>query len=193
MLSSGDDMAGLAVGKKSDQAQRAGGDSHIGQAGNRKLELTPVGIAGFILFEDAGDGYMVKGSAGILAARNFRASDVLREDYDERGAGICRGAHGEAKDVSGKARSLDGNGEFGFGGGRGDGLIECVCVAADKLLRAIDNHLRRVDLVERKEACIAALTLVHQVVREGIAPTKVVPVGDVFAEDNCLGAGDELR
>ncbi len=82
---------------------------------------------------------------------------------------------------------------FGSGSCASDRTIQLDGIAAHEFLSAIDNNLWSVDGAERELARIILLTLVHGVKRERIAPTKVIPVGDMFAEDDRLSAGDRLR
>ena len=65
-------------------------------------------------------------------------------------------------------------------------------VVPHDLLFSIDHHLRRVDAIKGKPGAIFLLPLIHLLQRERIAPSQLVPIRDVFAEDDRLRAGNEL-
>ena len=73
-----------------------------------------------------------------------------------------------------------------------DGLGETRSVISHKLRRAINDGLRGVDGIEMESAAVLVLALVDFIEREGIAPAEVIPVSDVLAEDDGLGAGNGL-
>ena len=79
-----------------------------------------------------------------------------------------------------------------MGGGACDGAAKSGAIAADKLLGAVDNHLRGINLVEREVNRVVALPFGHCVEGKWIAPAEVIPVGDVLAEDDGLRSGNEL-
>jgi hypothetical protein len=63
-------------------------------------------------------------------------------------------------------------------------MTDGIGVAAIYLTYAIDDHLRGVDVVQAKPASIVALALSPFVGRMWVFPAKVVPIIDVFTENN---------
>ena len=134
----------------------------------------------------------MQSAAGILSARDFGVRCVFSERDDEFGFCACGSLYREENCAVGETCVLNGYLQFGFASGTGNCAAQRSRVAADKLLAAIDNHLRRVDTVEREMSGVAALPFRHGVKGEGIAPAEVIPVGNVFAENDGLGVGNEL-
>src|SRR6202044_883058 len=65
-------------------------------------------------------------------------------------------------------------------------------IAADEFRVAIDDHLRRVDRVEAEVLRVVLLARIDRVEGKRIAPAEMVPVSDVLAENDGLGAGNKL-
>ncbi len=74
----------------------------------------------------------------------------------------------------------------------GDGRRGACGVVADELGAAVDDHLRGINRAEVEARSVAALAL--GVVRRGeaVLPSQFIPVINVFAESDDLGAGDGL-
>ena len=134
---------------------------------------------------------MVQGSTGIFS---FRTSDTVA--FSARAAKsdvlAAAGPCTEKADCHSPIAHRNCNLFLWHAGGLRHGTPEFGCVAANKLLCTIDNHLRRVDIFERKLLRILILPVIHDVGREWIAPTLVIPISDVFAEHDGLRARNEL-
>ena len=135
---------------------------------------------------------MVKGPAGVFSISNFRYGCVFSQGREERCIGSGGSMHGKANRAARPVRIRDGNFLLGAGGGPCHRAAEFDCVAADKLLGTVNNHLRRIDFIERKVTRVLILPLRHGLGREGVAPAQVIPVSDMLAEDDGLRAGHEL-
>ena len=118
---------------------------------------------------------------------------ILSQSGKERCIRTGGSADGKAHEAFDPLGIFDVYLQFGSVGGYGYCAVERGGIAAYQLPCAVHNHLRRVHLVEGETKRILALPLVDGVERKGIAPTEVIPVGDVFAEHESLRAGDELR
>lgn len=135
---------------------------------------------------------MVESAACVFSSDHLRVRCVLREDGDERALCACGNAYCEIDDTVFPVGIFEVEIGLGSGGGVGNRARECGAVTAYKLFRAIDDHLRRVDVAESKALAVFLLARSHGVQRKRVAPTKPVPVGDVFAEHNGMGGWDKL-
>ncbi len=77
--------------------------------------------------------------------------------------------------------------------GTGDGAASVSRIVADKLFRAIDDHLRGVDAVDPEAKPIAILAVGELVRGEAVAPAELVPVIHMLAERDDLYAIHGLR
>lgn len=83
-------------------------------------------------------------------------------------------------------------GDFGLAGGEGDGVGGAGGVVADELGDAVDDHLGSVVAFEVEADAVLVLALGELVGREAVVPAELIPVVDVFAEDDDVGGGDGL-
>lgn len=186
-------MAGLVIHEKDDQAEWVVIVAHLEQTGRRKNQRSAIDSFGAEFLHFPHNSYVVQCSACIFPFPYLRHGGVFRQSCEERCMGIGGSMHRKVHLAIDPVRIRDGNLFLRSSGGASHRSTEFVCVASNELFGAIDNHLWGVNFVERKLMRILILPIRHGVEREWIAPTLVIPICDVFAEDDGLRAGNELR
>ena len=151
-------------------------------------QLPPIRGIRAKLFDNAHYGDILKSVPGVFSAGYYRLGCIFSDGRNQSRLGslccFCR----EVNRAVGRAMHVSElQGDLGLSGGASDVLNQFVGIVPGDLRSSIHDKLRRSGRGKRELPHILILALIDIRKREGIFPTLMIPVSDVFAEHDHPG------